>query len=218
MDQSHGDLEWQDGTPIARRFDDPYYSLQDGFAETRFVFHDGNQLTERFADGFQIAELGFGTGLSFLATWDAWRKSECKGTLHFTSFEAFPLSIEDTRAALAPFTELAPLTEHLLEFLASKALPSDIQLTIIEGDARETVPNWHGQADAWFLDGFSPAKNPELWSADLMTAVGDHTKRGGTFATYTAAGHVRQKLSDAGFTVERISGFGRKRHMSVGKR
>ena len=218
MDQSHGDLEWQDGTPIARRFDDPYYSLQDGLAETRFVFHDGNQLTERFADGFHIAELGFGTGLSFLATWDAWRKSACKGTLHFTSFEAFPLSTEDTRAALAPFTELAPLTEHLLEFLAGKALPSDIQLTIIEGDARETVPNWQGQADAWFLDGFSPAKNPELWSADLMTAVGDHTKRGGTFATYTAAGHVRQKLSDAGFTVERISGFGRKRHMSVGKR
>lgn len=218
MDQSHGDLEWQDGTPIARRFDDPYYSLQDGLAETRFVFHDGNQLTERFADGFQIAELGFGTGLSFLATWDAWRKSVRKGTLHFTSFEAFPLSTGDTRAALAPFTELAPLTERLLEFLAGKALPSDIQLTIIEGDARETVPNWQGQADAWFLDGFSPAKNPELWSADLMTAVGDHTKRGGTFATYTAAGHVRQKLSDAGFTVERISGFGRKRHMSVGKR
>lgn len=218
MDQSHGDLEWQDGTPIARRFDDPYYSLQDGLAETRFVFHDGNQLTERFADGFHIAELGFGTGLSFLATWDAWRKSVRKGTLHFTSFEAFPLSIEDTSAALAPFTELAPLTERLLEFLAGKALPSDIQLTIIEGDARETVPNWQGQADAWFLDGFSPAKNPELWSADLMTAVGDHTKRGGTFATYTAAGHVRQKLSDAGFTVERISGFGRKRHMSVGKR
>ena len=218
MDQSHGDLEWQDGTPIARRFDDPYYSLQDGLAETRFVFHDGNQLTERFADGFQIAELGFGTGLSFLATCDAWRKSAYKGTLHFTSFEAFPLSTGDTRAALAPFTELAPLTERLLEFLAGKALPSDIQLTIIEGDARETVPNWQGQADAWFLDGFSPAKNPELWSADLMTAVGDHTKRGGTFATYTAAGHVRQKLSDAGFTVERISGFGRKRHMSVGKR
>ena len=218
MDQSHGDLEWQDGTPIARRFDDPYYSLQDGLAETRFVFHDGNQLTERFADGFQIAELGFGTGLSFLATWDAWRKSAYKGTLHFTSFEAFPLSTGDTRAALAPFTELAPLTERLLEFLAGKALPSDIQLTIIEGDARETVPNWQGQADAWFLDGFSPAKNPELWSADLMTAVGDHTKRGGTFDTYTAAGHVRQKLSDAGFTVERISGFGRKRHMSVGKR
>lgn len=218
MDQSHGDLEWQDGTPIARRFDDPYYSLQDGLAETRFVFHDGNQLTERFADGFHIAELGFGTGLSFLATWDAWRKSARKGTLHLTSFEAFPLSIEDTRAALAPFTELAPLTENLLEFLAGKALPSDIQLTIVEGDARETVPNWQGQADAWFLDGFSPAKNPELWSADLMTAVGNHTKHGGTFATYTAAGHVRQKLSDAGFTVERISGFGRKRHMSVGKR
>ena len=217
MDQSHGDLEWQNGTPIARRFDDPYYSLQDGLAETRFVFHDGNDLESRLVDGFHIAELGFGTGLSFLATWDAWRKTTRKGTLHFTSFEAFPLSIEDTRAALEPFTQLAPLTEDLLGFLAGKALPADIQLTIIEGDARETVPAWHGQADAWFLDGFSPAKNPELWSADLMTAVADHTKRGGTFATYTAAGHVRQKLTDAGFTVERISGFGRKRHMSVGK-
>lgn len=120
MDQSHGDLEWQDGTPIARRFDDPYYSLQDGLAETRFVFHDGNQLTERFADGFQIAELGFGTGLSFLATWDAWRKSAYKGTLHFTSFEAFPLSTGDTRAALAPFTELAPLQNVCWSFWLAK--------------------------------------------------------------------------------------------------
>ena len=84
------------------------------------------------------------------------------------------------------------------------------------GDARDTLPDWAGRADAWFLDGFSPAKNPELWSDEIMAEVGRHTATGGTFATYTAAGHVRRALSDAGFAVERIKGHGTKRHMSKG--
>ena len=84
------------------------------------------------------------------------------------------------------------------------------------GDARETLPAWGGRADAWFLDGFSPAKNPELWCDALMEQVARHTAAGGTFATYTAAGHVRRALAAAGFTVERRAGHGRKRHMSVG--
>jgi tRNA U34 5-methylaminomethyl-2-thiouridine-forming methyltransferase MnmC len=87
---------------------------------------------------------------------------------------------------------------------------------ILIGDARETLPAWPGRADAWFLDGFSPAKNPELWSSNLMHEVARHTAPGGTFATYTAAGHVRRALSGAGFTVTRQPGFGRKRHMSTG--
>jgi tRNA U34 5-methylaminomethyl-2-thiouridine-forming methyltransferase MnmC len=87
---------------------------------------------------------------------------------------------------------------------------------VICGDARVTLPEWTGRADAWFLDGFSPAKNPELWSDELLKSVASHTAPGGTFATYTAAGHVRRALSDAGFHVERRPGFGRKRHMSAG--
>jgi len=84
------------------------------------------------------------------------------------------------------------------------------------GDANQTVPSMAAPADAWFLDGFSPAKNPELWNADLMLSLGSKTAPGGTFATYTAAGHVRRALEEAGFDVTRTAGFGRKRHMSVG--
>ncbi len=90
-------------------------------------------------------------------------------------------------------------------------------MRIVEGDARDTLPRWQGQADAWYLDGFSPARNPELWSDDLMDQVARHTAPGGTFATYTAAGHVRRALHAAGFLVERVAGHGHKRHMTRGK-
>ena len=93
------------------------------------------------------------------------------------------------------------------------ALPG-LRAEVIIGDARATLPRWPGQADAWFLDGFSPAKNPELWSPALMAEVARHTKPGGSAATYTAAGFVRRGLADAGFEVERSPGFGRKRHMT----
>ena len=93
----------------------------------------------------------------------------------------------------------------------------NLTATIILGDARQTLTTWTGKADAWFLDGFSPAKNPELWSPDLMAEVARHTAPGGTFATYTAAGHVRRALAEAGFTVTRQSGFGSKRHMTTGR-
>ena len=94
----------------------------------------------------------------------------------------------------------------------------DFDLTIVEGDARQSLAQWQGLADAWYLDGFSPAKNPELWQADLLERVGAHTAPGGSFATYTAAGDVRRALQTAGFAVERVPGYGRKRHMSRGWR
>ncbi|MCF6444889.1 tRNA (5-methylaminomethyl-2-thiouridine)(34)-methyltransferase MnmD [Nereida sp. MMG025] len=219
MNQPHAHLIWTDDeTPIARAFDDPYYSLANGLAETRYVFLDGNDLPARFFPAFEIAELGFGTGLSFLTAWQAWDRSGHAGTLHFTSFEAFPMSPADTARALAPFAELRSYADTLVNWLQDPFMPiaPNVSLTICQGDARRTVPAWDGQADAWFLDGFSPAKNPELWEADLMKAVGTKTAPAGTFATYTAAGHVRQKLADAGFDVQRIKGFGRKRHMSIG--
>lgn len=92
----------------------------------------------------------------------------------------------------------------------------DFELRVILGDARDTLPTWDGRADAWYLDGFSPAKNPELWGADLIDEVAAHTAKGGTVATYTAAGFVRRGLTDAGFEIERVQGFGRKRHMTRG--
>lgn len=211
-------IDWNEaGVPVSRRFDDPYYSLQDGLAETRHVFLHGNDLPARLKDGFHIAELGFGTGLNLLAAWQAWRDAGIKGVLHFTSFEAFPLEPAQMRKALEAFPVVAPLAEELLSALTPHgANIADLRFKLITGDARETLPAWSGKADAWFLDGFSPAKNPELWDAALLAEVGKHTAPNGTFATYTAAGHVRRALGDAGFEVTRVAGFGRKRHMSRG--
>jgi tRNA U34 5-methylaminomethyl-2-thiouridine-forming methyltransferase MnmC len=214
----HPDLDWRDGSiPIATRFDDPYFSLSGGLAETRHVFLDGNHLPARFAPGFHIAELGFGTGLNMLAALIAWRASGTPGPLTFTSFEAFPLSLPDTARALSAFPEALAVAEPLFaQWPTGRIATPDLEATIIFGDARETLPAWAGAADAWFLDGFSPAKNPELWSPDLMAAVARHTRPHGTCATYTAAGHVRRALADAGFVVTRQPGFGTKRHMSTG--
>lgn len=211
-------LDWRDGVPIATAFDDPYYSLDDGLAETAHVFLVGNDLPARFGGDFQIAELGFGTGLNLLVTWAAWDKAGCPGHLRFTSFEAFPMQLDDMREALRHFPQVGALAEILLsEWTPQKeqiTLSNGPTLHVIRGDARKTVPAWEGKADAWFLDGFSPAKNPELWEPDLLQAVATHTKPGGTAATYSAAGHVRQSLASAGFDVTRTVGFGRKRHMT----
>lgn len=211
-------LSWREnGTPVSERFDDPYFSLEGGLAETRHVFLGGNGLPERLTDGFHVAELGFGTGLSFLTLWQAWLATGRTGQIHFTSFEAFPLEPRDMAQALMAFPELAPLAEQLVKaWPLSRANFGAITLTVWKGDARTWLPAWSGAADAWFLDGFSPAKNPELWEPELMAAVGAHTNPGGTCATYTAAGHVRRSLEDAGFTITRAEGFGRKRHMTRG--
>lgn len=216
MQGQRAELEWREGAvPVSTRFDDPYFSLENGLAETRHVFLAGNDLPARFRDGFHIAELGFGTGLNFLTTWAAWRAAGVGGRLHFTSFEAFPMAPEDMATALAAFPSLGDLAGQLVRAMeAGRFAFEDVSLSIIEGDARETLPDWDGAADAWFLDGFSPAKNPELWGPDLMAAVAAHTRSGGTAATYTAAGFVRRGLEAAGFAVERVPGFGRKRHMT----
>lgn len=218
MTDQRADVDWREsGVPVSRQFDDPYYSLDDGVAETQHVFLGGNDLPTRFRDGFHVAELGFGTGLNFLVTLNAWRAAGIKGQLRFTSFEAFPLPMTDLMQAVSVFDDLPiEVFEESGGRVASHITGDDFELRIIEGDARETLTPWNGAADAWFLDGFSPAKNPELWGADLMTAVGQHTATGGTVATYTAAGFVRRALACAGFEVERIPGFGRKRHMTRG--
>ena len=209
------DLQWRDGAPVSVRFDDPYFSVNDGLAEARHVFLGGNSLPERFCKGFHIAELGFGSGLTLLAAWKAWEDAGMTSPLRFTSFEAYPMDSEQMARALAVWPELMVYAEQLLAGgmqIRTKAL----ELNVIIGDARVTLPEWQGKADAWFLDGFSPARNPELWSPAIMQAVADHTAPNGTFATYTAAGHVRRALVDAGFTVSRPSGHGNKRHMSAG--
>ena len=215
MQDQRAELEWRDGrVPVSVQFDDPYFSLEDGMAETAHVFLGGNDLPARFCDGFHVAELGFGTGLNFLVALKAFREAGCGGRLRFTSFEAFPMEMDDLRQALRAFEGLPDALE-VAEFPVALDGP-DFELRVVVGDARETLPACEGAADAWFLDGFSPAKNPELWSPELMADVAHHTVEGGTAATYTAAGFVRRGLSDAGFVVERVQGYGRKRHMTRG--
>ena len=216
-DQS-ADLDWVGTVPVSRRFADPYYSLEDGLAESRHVFLGGNDLPARFCPGFTIAELGFGTGLNVLAAWDAWRAAGIDGALAVTSFEAFPMPAQRMEASLSAFPELAELAQPFVTAWAEgrrRIRLDNLDLTVVEGDARETLPRWTGTADAWFLDGFAPAKNPELWGEVLMEEVARHTAPGGTAATYSAAGHVRRALAAAGFAVSRRPGFGAKRHMTA---
>ncbi|ULB08454.1 tRNA (5-methylaminomethyl-2-thiouridine)(34)-methyltransferase MnmD [Cereibacter azotoformans] len=213
-------LEWRDGiVPVSTRFDDPYFSLADGLAETRHVFLAGNGLPGRFRDGFAIAELGFGTGLNMLATLIAWRQAGRPGRLRYTSFEAFPMEARDIARALQAFPEAEAVAGPFLDAWAaghSRFVNDGLEVEVLIGDARTRLPGWEGRADAWYLDGFAPARNPELWSDGLMAEVGRHTAPGGTFATYTAAGHVRRALAQAGFAVTRQPGHGRKRHMTTG--
>ncbi|SNS95664.1 tRNA (5-methylaminomethyl-2-thiouridine)(34)-methyltransferase MnmD [Tropicimonas sediminicola] len=218
-DQKDG-LIWRDGNvPVSARFDDPYYSLDDGLAETSHVFLDGNDLPARLWPGFQVAELGVGTGLNLLALADCAARAGVDG-VRYVGFEAFPLEAGDLARALAPFSGLEAFREPLLAAWDPAGFESRIgpvSAVMIRGDARDTLPAWQGAADAWFLDGFAPARNPELWQDDLMAEVGRRTAPGGSFATYTAAGAVRRALAAAGFTVERRAGYGRKRHMSSGR-
>ncbi|MHA7875852.1 tRNA (5-methylaminomethyl-2-thiouridine)(34)-methyltransferase MnmD [Roseivivax sp.] len=215
-------LDWRDGrVPVSTRFDDPYFSIEDGLAETRHVFLAGNGLPGRFRDGFHIAELGFGSGLNLLAALAAWRTSGAAGRLRFTTFEAFPMAAEDMIRAQAAFPELAAIAEELAPFWRAGETAfttRDLAFTQVTGDARETLPAWHERADAWFLDGFSPAKNPELWEPALLAQVAEHTTPGGSAATYSAAGAVRRALAEAGFTVTRSPGYGRKRHMTTARK
>ena len=215
-------LEWQESIPCSTQFEDSYYSRQNGLAETRHVFLDGNALPRRFesADKLMIAELGFGTGLNFLAAWQLWQTvSSNNARLYFTSFERFPMTKNDMAQAISVWPELTLLLERLLSQYTpdgGRYVFDNVELSLIIGDANQTLSDWRGKADAWFLDGFNPKTNPELWNAGLIQQVAAHTVKGGTFATYTAAGHVRRALQTNGFQVEKCNGYGHKREMSRG--
>ena len=209
------DLDWREGgIPVSQQFNDPYFSLNGGLDETRHVFLAGNDLPARLHPGFHVAELGFGTGLNLLAL-----AQIATQPIRFTSFEAYPMDLAQLAQAHAAFPELAALTAELRAgYPARRFRVGQVDAEILIGDARDLLPGWDGAADAWFLDGFSPAKNPELWGEALMGEVGAHTAPCGTFATYSAAGHVRRALGAAGFAVTRAPGYAGQRHMSRGTR
>ena len=172
-----------------------------------------------------IAELGFGTGLNFLETVHSWKKLKQQAArLHFISYEQFPIQSKDMKKALSRWPELASLTGELCKHWKTDhgkldiAFADDVRLTVHFGDANRLISNQTELADAWYLDGFAPSRNPELWNEELMQQVFNHTAPGGSFATYTAAGFVRRGLQAAGFQVNKVSGFGTKREMLTGKK
>ena len=219
------EIEWDENdTPVSTRFGDPYFARSDGRAETRHVFLAGNGLPHRWQDSqsFTIAELGFGTGLNLLETLATWtRERPAGGQLNYVAFERFPISRGDLSRALARWDDLAQSAEILILQWPPPAgwstiLFGDVELRLCVGDANDCLQDWDGRADAWYLDGFSPAKNPELWGEALMRNVARHTKPDGTFATFTVAGWVRRNLAAAGFSVGKMPGFGRKRECLKG--
>ncbi|MCP4316071.1 MAG: tRNA (5-methylaminomethyl-2-thiouridine)(34)-methyltransferase MnmD [Hyphomicrobiales bacterium] len=228
-DSASYDIEWHEGDmPYSRVFGDHFYSRADGRAECNHVFLNGNGLPARWQENshFTIAELGFGTGLNFCETWRQWRAHRPdEGRLLFVSFEKYPMCSQEIGRALAAWPELTefsgPLIEHRsghtsgfvrIDFNDHTALEMHI------GDALSCLAQWKDSADAWFLDGFAPARNPDMWSEELMGAVFAHTVPGGSFATYTAAGWVRRNLEAAGFSVNKQEGYAGKRDMTVGSK
>ena len=218
MAGQQAELEWRNGVPVSTRFADPYYSLEDGLAETQHVFLAGNHLSERLRPGFHIAELGIGTGMNLLALLSLVRQTG-RGPVRYTGFEAYPMTGDDMHAALSAFPLLfADARTLVAAWREGRPFQTpEIEAAFIFGDARETLPLWRDRADAWFLDGFAPARNPELWEPGLLAEVARHTAPGGTAASYSAAGHVRRALEAAGFLVERRPGYGRKRHMTAAR-
>jgi tRNA 5-methylaminomethyl-2-thiouridine biosynthesis bifunctional protein len=219
----HADLTWsEDGAPRSARFGDVYFSKDDGLAESRAVFLSGCGLPDRWAGRkqFTVAELGFGTGLNIIALLDLWRrKGPTDGRLNVFSIEAFPLTAEEAARALNAWPEVADIAAALIAAWPGGTpgfhridLP-DFRATIdlAVGDAAWALEAWQGRADAWFLDGFSPALNPGMWSDTVMDGIAARSAPGARVATFTVAGAVRRGLSERGFQVEKRPGHGRKR-------
>lgn len=212
--------------PYSQEFGDHFYCREDGRLECGHVFLTGNGLLERWrgAGTFRIGELGFGTGLNFCETWRQWKSAAADGAnLHFVSFERFPMQADDIARALSHWPEIGAerlaLCAHWPNEPADRIdldLANGVRLTVVCGPAFDTIPQFPATFDAWYLDGFAPRRNPDMWSEELMRLVQDKTVIGGTFATYAAAGFVRRNLQAAGFTVERRPGFGSKREMLCG--
>lgn len=235
----HARLDWNEaGTPVSSDFGDVYFSNDNGLSETRYVFLQQNRLPARFShhdsDSFVIGETGFGTGLNFLATMAAFLEQAPQtgngARLHFISFEKYPLTQRDLSKALAAWPELAPLSQDLI---AQWPLPIQgchrlqfangrIRLDLWFGDIKDMLPqvphHEDGLVDAWYLDGFSPAKNPEMWTQDLFDGLARLARPDASIATFTCAGFVRRGLIAAGFAMKKVKGHGSKREMLIGDR
>jgi tRNA 5-methylaminomethyl-2-thiouridine biosynthesis bifunctional protein len=228
----HAQIDWDEhGNPHSRVFADVYFSTESGLDETRHVFLTQNALPERFAaltagDRLVIGETGFGTGLNFLCTWQLFNaRAAADARLHFVSVEKYPLSRADLGRALRLWPELEAFSEQLLSQYV--ALHQGFQrlifengrvtLTLLIGDALDMLPQLDGQIDAWFLDGFAPAKNPEMWTPELFAELARLAAPASTIATFTSTGWVRRALNAAGFKMKRVPGIGHKWEVLQGR-
>jgi len=224
----------EQGVPVSTTFDDIYFSVESGVDESHYVFLTQNGLPDRWQSlpahySFTIAETGFGTGLNFLLTWKSFLEHAPANTrLHFISFEKFPLSRQQLEQAYQLLAQVADFSsEFLLHYPATNPgchrlilSQGRVILDLWIGDLNQQLPEWLPQAkqqvDAWFLDGFAPAKNPEMWQPTLFDAMRTAAHNNTSFATFTAAGNVRRSLQQHGFLVRKVPGFGRKREMLCG--
>jgi len=220
----YADIKWVEGQPYSEKFGDVYYSASDGLSETEHVFIQQNNLIERFkqADRFIIAEAGFGTGLNFIATCRQWLEhASHDSVLSYVGIEKHPVSPLDIRRVSDRWAELTPLYTQLLTryppVIAGshliKLFNGRVQLNLEFLDIDEALKGCRFKADVWFLDGFNPAQNTDMWNDVLIDKIAQHSKVGTSLSTYTAAGHVRRRLEDAGFEVKKVKGHARKREM-----
>ncbi|CAN7555199.1 bifunctional tRNA (5-methylaminomethyl-2-thiouridine)(34)-methyltransferase MnmD/FAD-dependent 5-carboxymethylaminomethyl-2-thiouridine(34) oxidoreductase MnmC [Pseudomonas sp. LjRoot71] len=221
----HASLDWDEqGQPLSSQFADVYFSNENGLAETRYVFLANNQLPERFAaltadQQLVIGETGFGTGLNFLCAWQLFdQHATATARLHFVSVEKYPLNKADLQRALGLWPELAPYAEQLLAqyvalhpgFQRLVLAGGRVVLTLLIGDALELFGQLDAHVDAWFLDGFAPAKNPDMWTPELFAELARLSHASTTMGTFTSTGYVRRRLNDAGFKMKRVPGLGKK--------
>ncbi|MFM0636759.1 bifunctional tRNA (5-methylaminomethyl-2-thiouridine)(34)-methyltransferase MnmD/FAD-dependent 5-carboxymethylaminomethyl-2-thiouridine(34) oxidoreductase MnmC [Paraburkholderia metrosideri] len=218
------------GTPFSPLYDDIYHSAVGSLEQAQYVFLRGNALPDRWQGRriFTVLETGFGMGINFLMTWAAWRDDPARcERLHFVSTEKHPFTQADLQslyAATISDPAIATLAQtladawpmlvpgsHRLEFEGGR-----IVLTLVFGDAGETLPNLRLRADAFYLDGFAPAKNPEIWTPAIFKALARMAGEGATFSTYTSAGDIKRALTQCGFEYRKVDGFGWKRAMLVG--
>jgi tRNA 5-methylaminomethyl-2-thiouridine biosynthesis bifunctional protein len=223
---NHDDLEWRDGTPIAKAYDDIYFSVDNGLEESSYVFLHGIGAPDIWQgrENYTIAETGFGTGLNFLNTWRAWKACKAQGHLTYISVEAMPLDRKALKQSHAAFPEVdifsealisnwppAEAGQHMRHFDDGK-----VTLILLFGFAETSLAKLHSRIDAWYLDGFAPAKNPDMWNDQTFDNIARLSKPGTRLATFTAAGFVKRGLIAHGFDIQKTPGYGRKRERLIG--
>ncbi|MCW7493938.1 tRNA (5-methylaminomethyl-2-thiouridine)(34)-methyltransferase MnmD [Leptospira sp. 2 VSF19] len=233
------EIEFKDGVPVSLLFDDVYFSKQGGWEESSYVFLEGNQIPSKLAKKghsiFYVGELGFGSGLNLFVTLDFWKSIPSPPQVTFMSLEGFPLKRDILLTLNKSYPDKKLWSEDLLSSYESainlwtkdptqnlwtytwnhSSNQSTFTLQVFFGDVRLSLPQFL-KIHSWYLDGFSPGKNPDMWSLDTLKEIQKKSNPGTSFATFSSAGFLRRNLTELGFVVDKKKGFGRKREMIFG--